>query len=123
MYQAPAGLQFQTAHATKEGFTITVIDDQLITAGGYRSKDDVKDTNKLFSLTGEGSGRRWTEKFPPMPTKRWGVSTLCTGTVLIVAEGYVGHQLLKTVEVLNTETGRDSGTLLLIYLNHWHDQH
>ena len=25
--------------------------------------------NKLFSLTGEGSGRRWTEEFPPMPTK------------------------------------------------------
>ena len=78
---------------TKEGFTITVIDDQLITVGGYRSGDDVKDTNKLFSLTGEGSGRRWTEKFPPMLTKRWGVST---GTALIVAGGYVGRQQLNS---------------------------
>ena len=60
-------------------------------------------TNKLFSLTAEGSVRRWTEKFPPMPTKRLGSTALCTGTALIVAGG-VCSITLQTVEVMNTET-------------------
>ena len=47
------------------GFVVTVTDGQLATIGGYRG--DYSDTNKLFGLTGEGSGRKWTEKFPPMP--------------------------------------------------------
>ena len=62
-------------------------------------------TNQLFSLTGEGSGRRWTEEFPPMPTKRYNSTALCTGTALIVAGGvskyYSSPQI---VEVMNTET-------------------
>ena len=62
-------------------------------------------TNQLFSLTGEGSGMRWTEKLPPMPTKRYGSTALCTGTALIAAGGKnEGRILLKTVEVMNTET-------------------
>ena len=64
-------------------------------------------TNQLFSLTGEGRGRRWTEKFPPMPTKRWGSTALCAGTALIVAGGNTKQiSDLKTVEVMNTETER-----------------
>ena len=83
------------------GFAITVIDGALTTVGGYR--DSGKDTNKLLSLTREGT--RWTEKFPPMPTNRYAVSVLCTGTALIVAGGaYDKVQPLKTVEVPNTET-------------------
>ena len=62
-------------------------------------------TNQLFSLTGEGSGRRWTEKFPPMPTKRYNSTALCTGTTLIIVGGvseyYSSPQI---VEVMNTET-------------------
>ena len=84
-------------------FAISVVDSLLTTVGGFG--DDIKNTNQLFSLTGEGSDRRWTEKFPPMPTKRYCVGALCTGTVLIVVGGYDDKdQILKTVEVLNTET-------------------
>ena len=40
-----------------------------------------------------------------MPTKRYCVGALCTGTVLIVVGGYDDKdQTLKTVEMLNTET-------------------
>ena len=41
-----------------------------------------------------------------MPTKRYEVSALCTGTALIVAGGRGGDKdgVLKAVEVLNTET-------------------
>ena len=79
-----------------------MIDGILTTVGGYRD-DGKKDTNKLLSLTGEG--RWWSEKFPPMPTKRYAVSVLCTGTSLIVAGG-VNDKIrpLRAVEVLNTET-------------------
>ena len=88
---------------TNNGFALTVIDGLLTAVGGFG--DDNKDTNKLFSLTGEGSGGKWTEEFSPMPTKRFCVSALCTGTALIVAGGsFGGNQKLKGVEVLNTET-------------------
>ena len=87
----------------RSGFAIAIISGLLTTIGGYGN--DVKNTNKLFSLTREGSDRKWTEKFPPMPTKRYGVSAVCTGTALIVAGGAGDNeQSLKTVEVLNTET-------------------
>jgi hypothetical protein len=96
-----------TPDAPCKGFVLAVIDGQLTTIGGYVSGEN---TNKLFSLTGEGSGRKWTEIFPPMTTKRYCVSALCTGTALIVAGGYgLGRRgdkdkVLKTIEVLNTET-------------------
>ena len=63
-------------------------------------------TNQLFSLAGEGSQQMWTEKFPPMPTKRWGTSALCTTTNSVVVAGGEGEAeiVLKTVEVMNTET-------------------
>ena len=58
-------------------------------------------TNKLMSLATEG---KWTEIFPPMPTKRGSVTAVLTGTVLIVAGG-LGENLKKLtiVEVLNIE--------------------
>ena len=59
----------------------------------------------MFSLTGHGNGRRWTEEFPPTPTRRWGSIALCTGTALIVAGGWSkDYSELKTVEVMNTTT-------------------
>ena len=89
------------------GFAIAVIDGILTTVGGYGQVHTlhVENTNKLFSLTEEGSHRKWTEKFPPMPTKCYCVAALCTGTALIVAGGYDDNDnTLKTVGVLNTET-------------------
>ena len=88
----------------RDAFAIVVIDGVLTTVGGYGH--DAKSTNKLFSLTGDGSPKKWTEKFPPMPTKRNSVAALCTGTALIVAGGCKKDyfQKLKIVEVMNTET-------------------
>ena len=84
------------------GSTITIIDGQLTMIGGYRH--DGKKTNKLFSLTGNGSDSVWTEEFPPMPTKRYNVAALCTGTAVIVAGGHDDNdKVIKTVELLITE--------------------
>ena len=58
-----------------------------VVGGGYFDRDNYTLTNQLFSLTVKGSGRRWTDEFPPMPTKRRGSTALCSGTAVIVAGG------------------------------------
>ena len=84
------------------GFSITVINGLLTTIGGYGN--DNKDTNKLFSLTNAGD-EQWTEQFPPMPSKRYNVSALCTDASLIVVGGRKGNGVcVKSVEVMNVQT-------------------
>ena len=78
-----------------------------VVGGGYFDRDNYTLTNQLFSLTVKGSGRRWTEEFPPMPTKRQGSTALCSGAAVIVAGGQGNYDTqiqLNVVEVLNTET-------------------
>ena len=59
-------------------------------------------TNHLISLTGE---RKWVERFPPMPTKRYATAAVSSGKSLVVAGGVdTKDRLLDTVEVMNTET-------------------
>jgi hypothetical protein len=85
---------------------LVIINNLLTLVGGIC--DAIAITNQLFSLTGQGSGRRWTEEFPPMPTKRYGMSVLCIEIAVIVAGGgntkSSGILGLHTVELLNTET-------------------
>ena len=86
-----------------DGFAVIIINGLLTTVGGYR--DVSVDTNQLFSLIGEGNDQKWTEKFPPMPTKRYHTSALCTGTALIVVGGFNNdYQCHKIVEVMNTKS-------------------
>ena len=52
-----------------------IINNLLTLIGGFYNEII---TNQLFSLTREGSDRRWnSEEFPPMPTEQWGSSALC----------------------------------------------
>jgi hypothetical protein len=80
-----------------------IINNLLTLVGGYYRAGSTL-TNQLFSLTGEHNDRKWTEEFPPMPTKRQGSVALCTGTALVVAGGIKDESNLKVVELLNTET-------------------
>ena len=95
-YNATTDSWSQLPDCVKGGGSITVINGQLTTVGGVKS-------NELFSLTGEGSSRRWTKEYPPMPTKRQCTTSLCTGAALIVAGGVGEGEVLSTVEVMNTE--------------------
>ena len=96
-YDATTDSWSQLPDCVKEYSSITVINGRLTTVGGDES-------NELFSLTGEGSSRRWTKEYPPMPTKRWCTTSLCIGATLIVAGGIGdGGAVLSTVEVMNTE--------------------
>ena len=96
-YDATTDSWSQLPDCVNQHGSITVINGQLTTVGGVESKE-------LFSLTGEGSSRRWTKEYPPMPTKRWAATSLCTGATLIVAGGRgEGGRLLSAVEVMNTE--------------------
>ena len=78
--------------------SIAVISNSLTTIGG---EVEHTVTNKLFSFT--DGDESWTEKFPPMPTKRSDTTALCTGTSLIVAGGR-GETGGLTVEVMYTNT-------------------
>ena len=85
---------------------LIVINNLLTLVGGDTSEklSTIKTSNKLFSLTGKGSGKRWTEEFPRMPTKRCTSTALCTGITLIVAGGKTKDYSLKTVEIMNIAT-------------------
>ena len=78
--------------------SLAVVSGLLTAIGGGPGKHT---TNQLFSLTGEG---KWVERFPPMPTKRYGTAAVCNGKSLVVAGGLRGQKLLHTVEVMDTET-------------------
>ena len=92
----------QLPDCVHENCSMTVINGCLTTVGGGSYPNY---SNELFSLIGKGSGRRWTQQFPPMPTKRRLTTSLCTGTALIVAGGRgEGAGNLSTVEVMDTET-------------------
>ena len=86
----------QLPDCVRKGGSITVVNGQLTTVGGVKS-------NELFSLTGEDSSKGWSKKYPPMPTKREGSTSLCTGATLIVAGGWGDGRVLSAVEVMNTE--------------------
>ena len=103
-YDATSCVWSQLPECINTRCPIVVINGWLTTVGGKCYSDY---SNELFSLTGKGSDRKWTKKFPPMPTKRHQTIVLCTKTTLIVAGGMgVGSKVLSTVEVMNTETYR-----------------
>ena len=81
------------------GFSLAVVNSLLTAIGGKTPNHEV--TNSLLSLT----DNKWTEKFPPMPTKRWLTAVMCSGKSLVVAGG-IGERdkELTTVEVMDTET-------------------
>ena len=93
------------------GFSLAVVNSFLTAIGGRKSILEV--TNSLLSLTGE----KWTERFYPMPTKRWLTTAVCSGRSLIVAGGLgEGDKRLSVVEVMDTETLQWSTAHSLPYL-------
>ena len=102
VYEYSKNQWYELPVCSYNGCSIAIVNDLLTTIGGFQGSDI---TNQLFSLTGEGSSRTWTEEFPPMPTKRDFTTALCAETALIVIGG-MNEQLvrLRTVEVMNTET-------------------
>ena len=79
--------------------SLAVVSGLLTAIGGGLGRNA---TNQLLSLTGEG---KWVERFPPMPTKRYGTAAVCSGKSLVVAGGCGGdHKPLHIVEVMDTET-------------------
>ena len=57
--------------------------------------------NKLLSLR----DKKWVERFPAMPTKRYSAAAVTQGHYLIVAGGQIGMaRYLNTVEVMDTKT-------------------
>ena len=79
-------------------FSLAVVNNFLTAIGGETAER--KYTSSLLSLT----DMKWTEQFPPMPTKRWCTVVVCSGRSLVVAGGNgEGGKELSTVEVMDTE--------------------
>ena len=91
----------QLPNSNYDGCAISIANNLLTLIGGDRN---LEITNKLFSLTTKRNVTKWTEEFPPMPTKRLGACVLCTRISLIVAGGRRGKDYIATTEVLNTAT-------------------
>ena len=83
-------------------FTLVVVQNILTMVGGEISS---RATNSLLSLMSpEGRAiKKWLPNFPAMPTKRYYTAAMCSGYSLIVAGGSNGHNILSTVEVLDTD--------------------
>ena len=81
--------------------TLAIVNGLLTTVGGTVGGNN---NNKLFSLTGEGRDRKWTEVFPHMTTKCCLAIAVTTGRALIVAGGEGDRGYLATVEIMNTDT-------------------
>ena len=75
---------------------LAIIKGQLTVIGGKDSH--LECTNKLLSLQA-----KWNEVFPAMLTKRCSTTAVTTKEHLIVAGGSTGHDVIKTVEVLDTK--------------------
>ena len=81
-------------------FSLAMVNNLLTAIGGKTTKYG-KYTSSLLSIT----DKKWTEQFPPMPTKRWLTAVACSSTSLVVAGGVgEGFEKLCTVEVMDTET-------------------
>ena len=81
------------------GFSLAVVNNLLTAIGGRTAKREC--TSSLLSLT----DKKWTERFPPMPTKRRCTAVVCSGRSLVVAGGVgEGGKELSTVEVMDTKT-------------------
>ena len=85
------------------GFSLAMVNSLLTAIGGKMPNSKV--TNSLLSLTDSKRKRmKWTERFVPMPTKRWLTAAVCGGKSLVVAGGSTENMKLSTVEVMDTET-------------------
>ena len=83
-------------------YSLAVVSGLLTAIGGQSGLIGLV-TNQLISLTGEG---KWVERFPPMPTKRYGTAAVSSGKSLVVAGGggWFYKPLQQMVEVMDTET-------------------
>ena len=80
------------------GFSLAMVNSLLTAIGGKTSNNEM--TNSLLSLT----DNKWTKQFPPMPTKRWLTTVVCSGRSLVVAGGSTASMKLRIVEVMDTKT-------------------
>ena len=70
--------------------SFAVVRGQLTTIGGRkfeRLTSSERILNELLSLCVNVGGEEWAERFPPMPTKRYGATALTAANCLIVAGG------------------------------------
>lgn len=103
-----------TPSCKRKAFSLAVIGGLLTAVGGFDEAN--RDTSTLLSLSSNQRRRRkWTEHFPPMPTKRSYCAVVVTGKHLIVAGGMMGiSRILDIVELMDiaSKTWYRTGSLM-----------
>ena len=85
-------------------FGLAIVNDSITAVGGYKQEyRPSQPTNSL--MTYNEMRRQWSERFPPMNSKRR-LPVVVTTTSLLVVAGGNGNQneILTTVEVMNLQT-------------------
>ena len=79
----------------KKGFSLAFFEGSLTAIGGI-------DSDSLLSLVQEDGTRKWGDRYPPMPTKRYNTTAECNEHILIVAGGMVeNNRPVHTVELMD----------------------
>ena len=84
------------------GMSLTIYQSKLVLVGGLHPSTR-EATNQLLTST---TGRQWEPSLPPMPTKRYGTSSVSTRSpeVLVVAGGLGSNdEMLDVIEVLQDD--------------------
>ena len=102
-----------SGYSYQEG-SLAVVNGQLTAIGGFQIEFDRESghetlicTNKLLTLRESWLRKlRWSDVFPPMPTKRCGTTAVTSKEHVIVAGGVTRpyNDKLNTVEVMDTKT-------------------
>ena len=81
-----------------QSMSLTIYQSKLVLVGG-RHPSTGEPTNQLLTST---TGQQWEPSLPPMPTKRYGTSSVSTRSpeALVVAGGQGSGEVLDVVEVL-----------------------
>jgi len=100
LFSTPVHPMKWSAYSTPTGlYGLTTYHSQLVLVGGRETSTDTT-TNKLWT---SDAGVDWNVSLPPMPTARYGLSAVNTGTpecLIVAGGGGVGGGKVDTVEVL-----------------------
>ena len=100
-YESQRRLWRQLPDCPSKASALVMAGNKLTTIGGRDQQ--LRPTNSLASLTGEGKDSKWVKLFPRMPTARYYLAAVCRGRSVIAAGGHDGDRRVTTVEILDTE--------------------
>ena len=101
MYNASKEAWAELPECPQSYCTLSIVNSQLTAVGGWLSREA---TNKLLSYSGDS--KRWSERFPAMPTKRLLSAVIRADKLLVVAGGQIEWEgnPVSSVEIMKVDS-------------------